>query len=358
MKNIILIATTALSLLINYTGYSQNEIDPNNTLEEATTFKVIEENGKTHYFGQVYKNKKKGIGTEFLSNGDIRTGYFENNEFLGEFIVNPPWHIIDIDCFFKKDIPFDKISVDLQIKDDISADEFLYIAPFCGSINGVRFYAGIQTQCGGYVNPLHNEENADYHEIGKAMIFSRWDTRNIKALQKATNGVCESSGYEGDFISVRNTLKWKKGKYTLNLINTHKTIELDGILHTYVEFTAYDHQKDSSFCCGKLAFPGEQLVLNKANYMFVELYSELTRISSTPKGTIGIGNFKYIKPGNNSQSRLLLSSAYAFYQINHPQWARSWYQDRVFNVQFGEPYVREYPTEYDTYYLETLKRSE
>ncbi len=266
--------------------------------------------------------------------------------------------MIDIDCFFMKDIPFDKISVDLQIKDDISADEFLYIAPFCGRINGINFYAGIQTQCGGYVNPLHNEQNADYHEIGKAMIFSRWDTRNIKALQKATNGVCESSGYEGDFISVRNTLKWKKGKYTLNLINTHKTIELDGILHTFVEFSAYDHQKDSSFSCGMLAFPGEQLVLNKANYMFVELYSELTRISSTPKGTIGIGNFKYIKPGNHSQSKLLLSSAYAFYQINHPQWARSWYQDRVFNIQFGEPYVREYPTEYDTYYLETLKRSE
>ena len=27
-------------------------------------------------------------------------------------------------------------------------------------------------------------------------------------------------------------------------------------------------------------------------------------------------------------------------------------------LDIGEPYVREYPTEYDTYYLETLKRSE
>jgi len=358
MKNTILIATTVISLLINYTSYSQNTIDPNNTLEEETTFKVIEENGKTQYFGQVYKNIKKGIGTEFLPNGNMRTGYFENDEFLGEYIVNPPWHMIDIDCFFKKDIPFDKISVDLKIKEDISADEFLYIAPFCGSINGIGFYAGIQTQCGGYVNPLHNEENADYHEIGKAMIFSRWDTRNINALQKATNGVCESSGYEGDFISVRNTLKWKKGKYTLNLINTHKTIELDGILHTFVEFTAYDHQKDSSFSCGKLAFPGEQLVLKKSNYIFVELYSELTAISNTPKGTLGVGNFKYIKPGNDYESRLQLSSAFALYDISHPQWARSWYKDKMFNIQFGEPYVREYPTKYDTFYLETLKRSE
>ena len=59
MKNTILIATTVISLLINYTSYSQNTIDPNNTLEEETTFKVIEENGKTHYFGQVYKNIKK-----------------------------------------------------------------------------------------------------------------------------------------------------------------------------------------------------------------------------------------------------------------------------------------------------------
>lgn len=358
MKNTILVATTLISLLINYTSNSQNTIDPNNTLEEETTFKVIEENGKTIYFGQVHKNKKKGIGTEFLPNGNMRTGYFENDEFIGEYIVNPPWHMIDIDCYFKKDIPFDKISVDLQIKEDISADEFLYIAPFCGSINGIGFYAGIQTQCGGYINPLHNEENADYHEIGKAMIFSRWDTRNINAIQKATNGVCESSGYEGDFISVRNTLKWKKGKYTLNLINTHKTIELDGILHTFVEFTTYDHQKDSSFSCGKLAFPGEQLVLKKSNYIFVELYSELTAISNTPKGTLGVGNFKYIKSGNDYESRLQLSSAFALYDLRHPQWARSWYKDKMFNIQFGEPYVREYPTKYDTFYLETLKRSE
>lgn len=358
MKNTILIATTVISLLINYTGYSQNEIDPNNTLEEATTFKVIEENGKTQYFGQVYKNKKKGIGTEFLPNGKIRTGYFEDDEFLGEFIVNPPWHIIDIDCFFKNDIPFEKISVDLQIKDEISADDFLYIAPFCGSINGIGFYAGIQTQCGGYFNPYHNEEKAEYHEIGKAMIFSRWETRNINALQKAKKGVCESSGYEGDFISVRNGLEWKTGKYTLSLKNTHETIEIDGILHTFVVFTCYDHQKDSSFSCGSLAFPGKQLVLDKSNYIFVELYSELTRISNTPKGTLRVGNFKYIKPGNDYESRIQPSSAFALYDINHPQWARSWYKDKVFNIQFGEPYVREYPAEYDAFYLETLKRSE
>ena len=109
MKTLVQFTTTLISLLIICTGYSQNTVDPNNTLEEKTIFTVLEENGKTHYFGQVYKNKKKGIGTEFLPNGKMRTGYFEDDEFLGEFIVNPPWHIIDIDCFFKKDIPFDKI---------------------------------------------------------------------------------------------------------------------------------------------------------------------------------------------------------------------------------------------------------
>ena len=38
-----------------------------------------------------------------------------------------------------------------------------------GSRSGINFYAGIQTQCGGYVNPLHNEEKAVYHEIGKGL---------------------------------------------------------------------------------------------------------------------------------------------------------------------------------------------
>ena len=350
--------TTVFSLIIICNSYSQNTVDPNNTIEEKTIFTVLEENGKTKYFGQFYKNKKKGIGTEFLANGKIRTGYFENDEFLGEFIVNPPWHIIDIDYFFRTDISFDELSVDLIIKNEISTDEFLYIAPFCGKINGIDFYAGIQSQTGGYINPDHNEEKADYHEIGKAMIFSRWETRNINALQKATNGVCESSGYEGDFISVRNRLEWETGKYTLSLKNTHETVEIEGIPHTFVEFNCYDHQKDSSFKCGSLAFPGEKLFLDKSNYIFVELYSKLTKISDTPKGSISVGNFKYVKPGSDFKSRIQPSSAFALYDVNSPQWARSWHKERMFHIQFGEPYVREYPSEYDSFYLETLKRSE
>ncbi len=64
MKNIILISTTVLSLLINYTGYSQNEIDPNNTLEEATTFKVIEENER-HTISVTFTHKKRGLVQNF-----------------------------------------------------------------------------------------------------------------------------------------------------------------------------------------------------------------------------------------------------------------------------------------------------
>ena len=359
MKTIKQITATAYSLFIlTSLGFSQSETDPDNTLEEKTIFTILEEKGETQYFGHVYKNKKKGIGTEFFPNGDIRTGYFENDEFLGEYIVNPPWHMIDIACFFTKDIEFNQVSVDLFIKDDISNDEFLYIAPFCGSINGIRFYAGLQTQCGGYVNPLHNEQKSEYSEIGKAMIFSRWQTRDVNGLKKAKNGVCESSGYEGDFISVRNSLKWETGTYTLSLINTHETVEIDGALHTFIELKVYDHQSEEHTSCGKLTFPGKQLILDKENYLFVELYSELTKISDTPKGTICVGNFKYIKPDKDYGSKAFVEEAYALYDMNSPQWVRSWYKDRMFNIQFGEPYVRRNHWEYKDMYTEQLKDKE
>lgn len=359
MKTINKITVTALLIMgITSIGSAQNEVDPKNTLEEKTTFTVLEDNGKTEYFGQVYKNKKKGIGTEFLPNGEMRTGYFENNTFLGEYIVTPPWHMIDIDCIFTKDLEFDQVSVDLFIKKNISDEEFLYIAPFCGSINGIQFYAGIQTQCGGYVNPLHNEEKADYSEIGKALIFSRWKTRDVNGLKKAENGVCESSGYEGDFISVRNSFKWGAGTYTLSIINTHETVEIDGALHTFIELEAFDHQSEEYISCGKLAFPGEKLILDKRNFVFVELYSEITKITDTPKGTIRIGDFKYIKPGNDYESKVQLNSAFALYEINQPQWARSWYKDRMFNIQFGEPYVRRNHWEYKDLYIEEIKAEE
>ena len=356
MKNIKQITRSIcfLFLLTTY-GISQNEIDPDNTLEEKTHFTILEKDDKTQYFGQVYKNKRKGIGTEFLNGGQTRTGYFENDRFLGEYIVSPPWHLVDIDYNFTNDIEFEKLSVEVHIKDKISKDEFLYIAPFCGEINGVLFYAGLQTQCGGYENPMHNEEKSEYHEIGKALIYSRWQTRDVKGLQKAPNGVCESSGYEGDFISVRNSFGWDNGVYTLSLINTHETVELNGELHTFVELQAYDHHQHKTVSCGKLAFPGERLVLDKRNFMFVELYSAFTKISDTPKGTISVGNFTYQSPSQTIPSEASIEEAVALYQMDKPQWARSVLDKQLFTVQFGRPYARRNHWEYKKIYVEALK---
>ena len=64
MKNITQI-TTVFSLLIICNSYSQNTVDPNNTIEEKTIFTVLEENGKTKYFGQFYKNKKRALALNF-----------------------------------------------------------------------------------------------------------------------------------------------------------------------------------------------------------------------------------------------------------------------------------------------------
>lgn len=128
----------------------------------------------------------------------------------------------------------------------------LYIAPIgLGDLNGTKFYGGIQTNIGG--NPVctssgsgngdgggnggsgdgseaaasvgdaaevsaedpHNrnqEEQATYHSGVHGAIFSRWSTRStpvvdLSFVRPAADGLVESAGYEGDFVSGRRSVK-------------------------------------------------------------------------------------------------------------------------------------------------------
>ncbi len=101
---------------------------------------------------------------------------------------------------------------------------------------------GIQTQGGGYKSPNHNTDGSSFSSLGRIGIFSRWGIRDPNAIKIAPNGRCESSGYEGDFVSVRNSVDWSKGSYTLDIRNTHESVTIDSVLHTYVEMSIYNHQ--------------------------------------------------------------------------------------------------------------------
>ncbi|MFL2663509.1 MAG: hypothetical protein ACJ0F1_01130 [Crocinitomicaceae bacterium] len=336
-------------IFLSVVSYGQENIDNDNTIEEPKSFQVLAKNGKTHYFGQTYKNQKKGIGTEFFEDGSIRTGYFENNTFLGEFIVAPPWHLLDVEYEFKSDMPFEKFSIDLNIKREIDDSAYFYIAPFTGEINGVGFYGGIQTQGGGYKSPNHNTDGSSFSSLGRIGIFSRWGIRDPNAIKIAPKGRCESSGYEGDFVSVRNSIDWSKGTYTLDIRNTHERVTIDSVLHTYVEMSIYNHQTSELVSVGKLAFPGTKMVLAKRNCMFIEHYSTYEKIAEIPKGQITLGKIKIDGKLQN------IHNVWDIAEKNYPIWARSWTDGNVIQMQFGEPYTRTNYGETPRFYFNNIK---
>ncbi|MDB4606198.1 hypothetical protein OAH04_00210 [Crocinitomicaceae bacterium] len=346
MKNAII---TFVFILLSLMTYGQENIDTDNIIEEPQSFQVLERNGKTHYFGQVYKNQKKGIGTEFLEEGTLRTGYFENDLFLGDFIVAPPWHLLDVDYEFRDDMPFEKFSVDLTVKKDINDSAFFYIAPFCGEINGVGFYGGVQTMGGGYPSRYHNIDESTFSSLGRIGIFSRWGIRDPIAMKMAPNGSCESSGYEGDFVSVRNSINWSKGTYTLSIKNTHETVMIDSVLHSYLEMCIYSHQDKESVSLGKLAFPGKEMVLAKRNFGFIEHYSTYEKIENIPKGQITLSK---IKINNRLQN---IHNVWDVSEKNYPIWARSWTEGNTIQIQFGEPYTRKKYGESAKFYFNQIK---
>ena len=65
------------------------------------------------------------------------------------------------------------------------------------------FYFGVQT---------------DANRRGKALIYSRWGTRDLANARYAeTDGWTESSGHEGDFIGVRRLYNWGAGDYRVRI---------------------------------------------------------------------------------------------------------------------------------------------
>ena len=70
-------------------------------------------------------------------------------------------------------------------------------------ISDTGFYFGLQTNANGR---------------GKAVIFSRWGTRDLaNARWSEADGWTESSGHEGDFIGVRRSYPWSASNYQIRM---------------------------------------------------------------------------------------------------------------------------------------------
>ena len=103
---------------------------------------------------------------------------------------------------------FQSIDFDFTIHNGITVRELpkdsdFYLILFMSDISGAGYYFGIQTDVS---DPAVGGR-------GRGCIFSRWETRDLANVHVAKGGWSESAGYEGNFVSVRNSFQWDAGDY-------------------------------------------------------------------------------------------------------------------------------------------------
>ncbi|MGJ7031568.1 hypothetical protein [Niabella hirudinis] len=217
-------------------------------------------------------------------------------------IILAPLHFIN--TTIRLDTPsvlFERFSVDITIKTPVPDDYRFYIAPFNGTLNGMQYYGGIQTASDG--KPI---SGGDSKGIGRGGIFSRWMERNKGALK--TDGYYASSDAEGDFISVRNKVKWDRGRYRLTLYKSGyvpgkpvpDSFSPKDIIfswgeyeHSWVTMEVENLDRHERFVIGSLAFPGKELWFGNWEGIFLEQYGTVINFAAQ-KPAIG-GRVTYYK---------------------------------------------------------------
>lgn len=238
----------------------------------------------------------------------------------------PPWHLVDLWWDVGQDTPWESYSIDVDISSDVPSTTNLYVAPVgIGHLSGTPFYGGIQTQADGYT-----KRDQHLRKIGPGFIFSMWGERSLAAIRPALGGFCQSSGHEGDFVSVRRPYAWKKGKYTYRIVRMDKE-QIEGKPYTWVGVLVYSHNLDENVFVGALRFKGENLVLARKVASFVEVYGQPIPVSQIPKVRVTSGNLLV----NGKPAKVV--SAEAVYAENVPDYAAATAVDGAVAVSVGEP---------------------
>ncbi|MBO9594547.1 MAG: hypothetical protein J7599_16710 [Niabella sp.] len=217
-------------------------------------------------------------------------------------IILAPLHFIN--TTITMDTPavmFERFSMDVHIKTSIPDDYRFYIAPFNGTLNRMQFYGGIQTASDGRPVGGGNSQG-----IGRGGIFSRWMERNRNALK--TDGYYASSDAEGDFISVRNKVRWDKGNYRLSLYKSGyvpgkpvpDSFSPKDIIfswgeyeHSWVTMEVEDLNRHEKFVIGSLAFPGKNLRFGSWEGIFLEQYGTVINFAAQKPAMGGrVTNYK------------------------------------------------------------------
>ena len=237
-----------------------------------------------------------------------------------------PWHLVDVWWDVGQDTPFESYSIDVTIKDPVPADINLYIAPIgLGHLNGIPFYGGVQTQADGYT-----KQNRQLRKIGPGFLMSMWGERSHDAIRPALGGFFQSSGHEGDFISVRRAYAWTPGKYTYRVARMDREVVAEKPC-TWVGAFVYSHARDENVFVGALRFPAEKLVLARRLASFVEVYGRRIPVEKIPRVQVTFGNLKL-----NGQV-VTRPGVMAVYPQGVPDYAAARLLESDLVIQFGEP---------------------
>jgi hypothetical protein len=237
-----------------------------------------------------------------------------------------PWHLVDVWWDIGKDVPFQSYSIDVTISEEILSSTNLYIAPIgLGHLGKTPFYGGIQTQVDG-----HTKKDPEVRKLGPGFLFSMWDERSLDAIRPSIGGFCQSSGHEGDFVSVRRPYEWHKGTYTFKMVRMDRD-EIDGKPYTWVGVFVYSHEKGENVFVGAVRFKGEDLVLDRKLASFVEVYGRRIPVSEIPPVTVTLGNLVV------NGKPVVVSSAEAVYPKGVPDYADTIAKDSQMVITIGKP---------------------
>lgn len=205
--------------------------------------------------------------------------------------VATPWHLADLYWFPDAVVTCETFSVDVTIEGKVPEDVPFYIAPLGGgegvTICGLQCYGGMQTRPDG-------GERGDQHvrPLGEpGFIFSRWGDRSFDGLRMSDRGACQSSGHEGDFISVRVRHPWTTGKFTFQWRAMDRD-DMGDKPARWIGLFVYDHAQDREAYVGAIKYPGERIVLGKILTSFVEVYGARIPADKVPQVSITIGNHR------------------------------------------------------------------